>query len=279
MDNPTDERNKGRGEGDHGDDDHKPPFDPRTYLYIRTHPSDDGTEPLTAGWPFWISPDIIITPNGGMPGDVAMPGVNNQVSVTVTNKGGIDAIDAYVDVFLANPSTAFTPATATPLGDGFLTIPGYNTATITINWLPGPADSGHRCLLARVSLLTTGDTYVNPAVFDVVGDRHVAQRNIHVVEMTGQQAMTFGFMIVNPFDQATDFQIQLEELKAEGQLMAQVRQVLRCSFAQFDNQPLGAVTLGFGDGPPDETDAAKRIEALRPAMGVLKRSSLAASGL
>ena len=61
--------------------------------------------------------------------------------------------------------------------------------------------------------------------------------------------------------------------------MAQVRQALRCGFAQFDNQPLGAVTLGFGDGPPDEIDVAKRIEALRPAMGVLKRSSLAASGL
>ncbi len=42
------------------DEEHKGEFDGKTFLYIRTNPADDGTEPLPSGLPCWISPDITI---------------------------------------------------------------------------------------------------------------------------------------------------------------------------------------------------------------------------
>lgn len=275
MGNPGNQSDKVR-DGNPDDNGHKPPFDPRTYLYIRRHPLDNGIVPLPAGLETWMSPDILVTPQGGMPGDIAAPGVTNQVSVTVTNAGGIDAVDAYVDVFLADPSTTITPSTATLIGAGFLTIPGYNTATISVNWTPGSGDSGHRCLLARVSLPNTGDTYANPAIFDVVGDRHVAQRNIHVVELAGRKSMTFGFVVVNPLPDAADFQLQLEELKPDPATIAQVRRSLGCGFAQFDAQPLRVIALGLGDTLKEDL-VMTRTEPSHPVIGVLDQQVEAAA--
>ena len=63
--------------------------------------------------------------------------------------------------------------------------------------MPGPTplagDSGHRCIVARVSLVVPFDSYTDPSVFDVVSDRHVAQRNISVLEVPAGQTMSFRF--------------------------------------------------------------------------------------
>lgn len=229
-------------------------FEGRTFLYIRTHPADDGTEPLPAGLPFWISPDItIIQQPSGVRGDEAIANQMNQVEVIVTNAGGINAVDAYVEAFVADPSTAFTPATATRIGGDFLAIPSYNTATITFPWTPLPAQAGHRCLLARVCLTIPPDCYVNSSIFDVVGDRHVAQRNIHVVNLTkGGEKLSFGFRIVNPQRRRGEFLVRATELRI-GKKADLVRAALRCRFAQFAEAPLKAVLLTVGEPvvPPD----------------------------
>ncbi len=168
-------------------------FEGRTYLYIRTNPADTGVEPLAAGLQFWTSPDIWIVKPGGAVGGQAVPNQVNQVQVTVTNAGGIPAIDALVDAFVADPSTVITPATATLIGSGYLDIPGYSTAQISFPWTPQPADAGHRCIVARVSLVAPLDTYTNPGAFEVVQDRHVAQRNIQVLAVAQGQTLSFPF--------------------------------------------------------------------------------------
>ncbi|GAA1981551.1 hypothetical protein [Microbacterium pumilum] len=180
------------GEPGHGND---KPFDGVTRLYIRTNPADDGTEPLPSTLAFWTSPDISIVKPGGAVGGEAVPLEVNQVKVTVTNGGGIPAVDAYVDAFVADPSTGITPATAFSVGGDYVTVQAYSTADVYLPWTPQASDSGHRCVVARVSLIAPLDSYVDPTVFDVVGDRHVAQRNIQVLEVAQGQKMSFRFLV------------------------------------------------------------------------------------
>lgn len=183
----------------HDENPDKPPpdgeFDGTTRLFIRTHPADDGSQPLASGLPFWTSPDISIVRPGGAVGGEAVPLEVNQIRVTVTNGGGIPAVDAYVEAFVADPSTLITPATATFIGSGPVTVQAYMQETIDLPWTPQAGDTGHRCVIARVSLVFPLDTYTDPTVFDVIGDRHVAQRNIQVLEIPAGKAMTFRFLL------------------------------------------------------------------------------------
>jgi len=252
---------------DHNKDE---PFEGRTYLLIRTHPQDDGTEPLAGGLPFWTSPDITIVKPDGTRGGEAVAGNTNQVEVAVTNKGGIPAVDAYVDAFVADPSTSFTPATATPIGGTFVTVQGYSVASVSFPWVPGASAAGHRCLLARVSLVVPPDTYLNGAVFDVVGDRHVAQRNIHVVALAGaQKSLSFAFALVNPLGKEAEFTLQAREVKL-GRGAEVVRRALGCAVMPAAAAPLKAVQLVVEDHRPPEEEG----ESLRDrsgAFGVLRR--------
>ncbi len=186
-------RNDRRDEGHDKPDDG--PFDGRTRLFIRTHPADDGSEPLSPGLAFWTSPDVVIVKPGGAVGGEAIPLQVNKVRVTVTNGGGIPAVDAWVDAWVADPSTLITPATATLIGAGPITIQANMQETIDLPWTPTSGDTGHRCIIARVSLIIPSDTYNDPTVFDVIGDRHIAQRNIQVLEVAVGKAMTFRFRL------------------------------------------------------------------------------------
>lgn len=192
---PHDDRNPDDQHDDKPEEPHDGEFDGTTRLFIRTHPADDGSEPLAPGLAFWTSPDVVIVKPGGAVGGEAVPLQVNQVRVTVNNGGGIPAVDAYVDAFVADPSTLITPATATFIGGGLVTVQAYLQATIDLPWTPQAGDTGHRCVIARVSLVFPPDTYTDPTVFDVVGDRHVAQRNIQVLEVAAGQAMTFRFRL------------------------------------------------------------------------------------
>ena len=255
----------------HDDHDHKGPFEGRTYLYIRTHPSDNGTEPLSAGLPFWISPDIIIIKPGNIPGGEAVAGEVNQVQVVVTNAGGVTAVDAFVDAFVADPSTGWTPATAKFIGGDFLTIPGYNTASISFPWIPLPADAGHRCILARVALFVPPDTYVNGAIFDVVGDRHLAQRNIHVVALAqNMQSLSFGFLLFNAMGTRDEFDVQANEVRID-QNANLVRAAIGCGLAQFGATPLQDIRLLVADPvqPPDMSRPDRGRN--EPQMGMLPK--------
>jgi len=231
-------------------DDHnghdKGEFDGVTRLYIRTHPADDGNVPLPAALPQWQSPDILIHQPGGAIGFEAIANQVNQVQVIVTNGGGIIAVDAFVDVFFADPSTAFTPATATLIGGDYLTIPGYSTQSIMLPWTPTSADAGHRCLVARVALYIPLDAYVDGTIFDVRGDRHVAQRNINVLALAAnQRSIRFGFAIVNPFQEGMAMRLAAREVRAV-RAQRQLREGLGCRFAQFGETPLKNFGLILG---------------------------------
>lgn len=220
-------------------------FEGRTYLYIRTNPLDDGSEPLRADLAMWKSPDINIALPDGTRTLEAVAGVSNNVEVIVNNAGGITATDVYVDAFVNDPSTVITPATVIPIGGGYVTVPGYSSAGITFPWTPTDSDAGHRCLLARASLIIPSDTYADGLIFDRQGDRHVAQRNMQVISMKKKKKITFGFAIVNPFFKKTPMRFQVKEVrtvKAQKMLKA----TLRAPFAQFGKGKLKKVKMITG---------------------------------
>lgn len=256
---------------EHGDE-NRGEFDGRTYLLIRTNPLDNGDEPRPPGMALWVSPDIVLTPPGGPPGDQAKAGVDNQLDVTVTNLGGITAPAAFVDVFMCGPTTGWTPATASLVASGVLSVPGYGNATAHFSWNPPPSEAGHRCLMARVSSVITGDTYTDPTIFDVLNDRHIAQRNIHVIEMTTAMNMvSFGFLVVNPVGRPANFVMRAGPLRPTQAMLRQARGAL-CGFANFaEARP--RVRLGLGEAFVAHDPTEGRLNPRLPALGTLRQES------
>lgn len=226
-------------------------FDGRTFVLIRDTGSDDGSAPLAPGVPFWISPDIVVTPPGGSPGGPAQAGAVNDLRVSITNRGGITAYNAQLEVFLADPSTAFTPATADVLASTYVTLPGYNVTDVSLPWSPTASQAGHRCLLARVSSVLTGDAVANPLVFDVPGDRHVAQRNISVVAMAEAQEMGFHFLVTNPLGDRAAFFVRAGTPRLSRRLQDLARGSL-CGLAQFGRAPVGIELTANVQAPAEQ---------------------------
>ncbi|MDX6698623.1 MAG: hypothetical protein QOE65_2020 [Solirubrobacteraceae bacterium] len=234
-----------------GDDRKDEHFSGITYLFVRTHPQDDGTEPLAAGLPWWVSPDIVVVRPDGSRGGVGLEGEPNRIEVLVTNRGGIVATDAYVDVFVANPSLGINPSQAHLVGGGYVTVQGYGTAALSVPWTPTAADSaqgGHRCLVARVSLIVPSDTYRDPNAFDARGDRHVAQRNIHVAAPATRGARkrrAFGFHVSNPKKSRARYQVRARELKPTARNARAVRGALGGEFGELAAEPLRDVRVAL----------------------------------
>jgi len=242
-------------------------FDGKTFLYIRTHPSDNGTEPLASGLQFWTSPDIILIQPDGTRNNKAISGQINQIEVVITNGGGIDVIDAYVEVFVADPSTAFTPDTAVSIGSSFISVSGNNTTTISFPWVP--TSTGHQCLLARVCLSMPPDCYLDGSIFNVANDRHLAQRNIHIIEQTKNKNFSFGFKLTNPVNEYTKFLFKAEEIDINNnsKYLSSIKKALGCKFSQFATKPLRSISLNIGDAFQKKVIAESKLKNF--PMGIL----------
>jgi hypothetical protein len=216
----------------------------------------------------------VIKPDGTR-GLEAVANQANQVEVTVNNSGGIDAVNAYVDVFFGNSATGFAPVTAAFIGGNYLTIPSYGKQAITFSWMPPPSYTGHGCLLARVRLIIPADTYVDPNIFDVRGDRHVTQRNIEVIAAPAFNLIPpFPFNIVNPTQAVVDVQINIQEINDPKEL-SYLRASLGCGFAQFGETPLPFIGLSLADRdnrPVPEIALTLGPGEIRPAMIHLQRN-------
>jgi len=234
-----------RPDDGHDDNDHKPdkPFDGVTRLFIRDNIMDDGSEPSSQ--PAWLSPDILVTPPGGMPGDPVI-GQPNTITVTVRNGGGMPAIGVWVDVFACDPTTGWTPALAEAIGGTYVDVAPTSQADASVVWTPSPGPI-HRCLMARASLLVPADTYANPLIFDVLGDRHVAQRNVDLVGLAqNQMTLTYGFLAVNGGTEGGEFLLLAEHVAPTPQAMRMLAGGLGCGLAQWGQTPLRDFELTLG---------------------------------
>lgn len=221
-------------------------FENRTFLGIRTHPADDLSGPLPSQYKSWVSPDIHLIQPSGSRASKAITGSKNEIQVVVTNKGGIEAVDAKVDTFFADPSTASTPATATKIGSKYVTVPAHQQQSVSFSWTPSPSESGHQCLLSRVGIFAPPDIYQNPNKFEVRKDRHVAQKNIHVVTVSEPKMAEFGFGVVNPRAESMTFRVQARQIQNVQELDA-IATSIDCTFARFGEADLQNVTLTLGN--------------------------------
>jgi hypothetical protein len=143
---------------------------------------------------FWESPDVYILP-GVAPsaapavptqlGQVALAGTDNTVYGHVWNLGRGMAREVVVEFYWCNPSLGFNPAGLTLIGSTFTVLgsrgSGYchQVVKCPVTWVPTFVNGGHECLLIR-AWDVAADPMTTPE-WDASQNRHLGQRNIHVV--------------------------------------------------------------------------------------------------
>jgi hypothetical protein len=158
-----------------------------------TPSTDDGTRPYTGAQPLWFNTSISLSGTGVSPTETK-EGVDTTIKVRVSNRTSMLTVDdVKVDAYVMNPFVgAFVPANAVQtLSSGLAPVPPtgavleckINAAT---PWNPTAAElsqtqDGHFCVVANC--YADGDGAPAPAgtPFDVAGNRHQGQCNIHVI--------------------------------------------------------------------------------------------------
>ncbi len=167
------------------------------YLFMRANPADLGARAIV-GAPFWESPDIFIlagvTPALAPPlppalGQVALAGQPNTIYAHVWNFGKAEASEVVVEFYWVDPALGINPGSVHLISQTFTALgaKGSGRSHTVVKcpdaWTPTYVNGGHECLLVRV-WDNTSDLPGEPK-FDASINRHVAQRNIHVVAPGG----------------------------------------------------------------------------------------------
>lgn len=170
---------------------------PRTRLYlpfllIRATAGDTAARPITGT--FWESPDILIMPGlapsaaPALPpdlGGIAKSNADNTVYAHVWNLGQAPAYGATVEFYWFNPTLGFSGADAHLIGKTFVDLgprggtSSHKLVMCPVSWRATFLNGGHECLVVRVSHPIT-DPLSDPP-WDASQNRHVGQRNIHVM--------------------------------------------------------------------------------------------------
>jgi hypothetical protein len=162
------------------------------FLFMRANSGDLGVRP-TVG-PFWESPDILIEPGvdpahaPAVPtslGAIAKAGVDNTLYGHIWNLGQAQCPDTLVEFYWFNPSLGFDGAHANLIGATWTDLGARGAANshrlvrCPVSWQAQFVNGGHECLVVRVSQAVL-DPLSAPA-WDASRNRHVGQRNIHVM--------------------------------------------------------------------------------------------------
>jgi hypothetical protein len=162
-----------------------------TYIYIRAVVGDNGSRPLSPGTVCWLSPDVELFDSNGTRITTTDVSVNSRytVQVTVRNDGDHDCNSCMVDLFLDDPSIGFNVASSELIGSQTVSVSGHSSQVVSFPFEATPLRAGHRCLFARAYSLMTNDYPADWINFNVMGDRHVGQQNLNIV----QQGTAIGF--------------------------------------------------------------------------------------
>jgi hypothetical protein len=162
------------------------------YLFMRANPGDLGARRVVG--PFWESPDILllagVEPAHAPPipshlGQTALANQPNTIYAHVWNFGNCAAAEILVEFYWCDPSLGINPASTHIIAQMTLALgakgSGRSHAVVKCPeaWTPTFLNGGHECLLVRV-WDNTADLPGEPKL-DAAINRHVAQRNIHVV--------------------------------------------------------------------------------------------------
>ncbi len=177
------------------------------------------------GDPWWLSPDIWTVPGTDPEGAEGLPivGETCYIWARVTNNGNTLVNNATVRFYWANPAAGFDRTTANLIGTSFVTLSAGETANVLCltPWIPEFVNEGHECVLAEA--FHPLDPLPAVKEFNVPTDRHVAQRNLSVVQAS-RGMFKFAFMVHNPERKGRSFQIQVRQESLE-QMKPLIRQL------------------------------------------------------
>ncbi len=199
-----------------------PTFGPRKdeflpYLLIRSASGDRGARPFNGV--FWESPDIFVNPNQEatiaplMPptsAGVAQANVPNTLYAHVWNLGKSPAYRVRVEFYWLNPTLGISRSDANLIGAAwidlanrftllphwdevsgpsgkYMTLGSHAIVRCPETWIPKYENQGHECLVVR-AFEPVLDPLGNDQ-FSAASDRHVAQRNIAVVQAASPAAV------------------------------------------------------------------------------------------
>lgn len=169
------------------------------------------------GDPWWLSPDVWTVPGDpeGTPG-APIAGSPCFLWARVRNNGSSNVANATVRFYWANPATGFNRNTATQIGTSFVSLPSGTVAEVLCltPWIPTIVNNGHECVLAE-AFHDIFDPLPSGPTFNVPTDRHVAQRNLTVMQaVTG--FFHVAFEIHNTSRKPRSFDLHVREGKLAG---------------------------------------------------------------
>jgi hypothetical protein len=174
-----------------------PQFGPRKdeylpYLVVRAFGGDRGARTISV--PFWESPDIFVAPNLSAEvappapttrGGLAQASAPNTLWAHVWNLGRAPVVNARVEFYWCDPTVGISSDPSQLIGVAHVDLGDRNSGrahTIVkcpTSWVPTFLNGGHECLIVRCFEPLTDPLGNNP--WSPWDDRHVGQRNIHVV--------------------------------------------------------------------------------------------------
>lgn len=179
------------------------------FIVLRYTHGDSGARPLAPGTVFWHSPDVWVTSSAGY--NVPVAGEINRVFARVNNWGMQDAAGVLIRYWWANPSLAITEASAHLIGTAGAFVPsGYSVVVeCPASWVPVIENQGHECVFAEAWIY-----YYDPIVapLEPVNDRHVCQKNLHVLEVAPGQLFSLALEVANISPLAQQLVIQARAL-------------------------------------------------------------------
>jgi hypothetical protein len=162
------------------------------YLFIRAFAGDTAIRPVNGV--FWESPDILVMPGvdpayaPAVPpdlGGVAQAQADNTLYAHAWNLGQAPATDVLVEFYWFNPSLGFSSDQAHLIGVTWTDLAARGSAgshrllKCPVSWPAMYVNGGHECLVVRLSQPVT-DPLSGPE-WDAPKNRHIGQRNIHVM--------------------------------------------------------------------------------------------------
>lgn len=245
------------------------------YIFMRASPGDTGARP-TQGV-FWESPDVYIEA-GVKPaaapdvptelGQVALANQDNTVYGHVWNLGRGPAREVVVQFYWCNPALGFNQAGATLIGTAFTTLgargSGFCHAVVKcpVTWVPTFVNGGHECLLVR-AWDVAADPLTTPE-WDASQNRHLGQRNIHVVPAGQSLASPISLAVGPLFGQPAQVNVTRDQPTTMPWL--QLHSMTRGAFPP-PALPTGLVGLGTAGGLLDQPAIAVAGEGQQVTLG------------
>jgi len=210
------------------------------------------------GDPWWLSTDVWAVPGSDPLGSEGTPvaGDTCYLWARVTNNGTGPVSSASVRFYWADPSVGFDRDTANLVGTSYVSLDAGETSDVLCltPWVPTFVNDGHECILAE-AFHSSYDPLPSTPAFNVSTDRHVAQRNLSVIEApSGFFSMMF--LVVNRQRKERQFTLRVTRVRVES--IAALTKRLRIDIPRDGADGRGG-TVGIVDARCPSPDVLKQL--------------------